>query len=180
VRMNWKLLGVLGALLASPALADVEKVGDALASFSGKGPAGFRLEGKTNELRVSDDGQKVVFTVPLAKLETGISLRDRHMREKYLEVEKYPDAVLEVPWSGIKVPEPGKTVTDKTKGTMSLHGKTKEVAVNYTVAAMGNTYQVTGTVPLNIKDFDINVPSYLGVTVKPDIETNVAFSVRKR
>ena len=46
-------------------------------------------------------------------------------------------------------------------------------------AARGDTYQVTGTVPLNMKDFDINVPSYLGQTVKPDIETTVSFSCKK-
>jgi polyisoprenoid-binding protein YceI len=177
--MNGKHLGVLLALLALPASAELERVGDAQAGFSGTGPAGFRLEGKTNELKLTDDGQKVVVTVPLGKLETGIGVRDRHMRDKYLEVGKYPDAVLEVPWSALRLPPPGQSVQETARGTVSLHGKSKEVPVRYTVAARGDTYQVTGTVPLNMKDFDINVPSYLGQTVKPDIETTVSFSCKK-
>ena len=173
------LLLTLTALVALPAQAAVQKKGDSSATFNGKGPAGFKLEGKTSDLKLEDDGKVLRIIVPLANMKTGIDLRDRHMREKYLEVEKYPDAVLEVPWSALRLPPPGQSVQETARGTVSLHGKSKEVPVRYTVATQGDTYQVTGTVPLNMKDFDINVPSYLGQTVKPDIETTVTFRCKK-
>ncbi|QRK07398.1 YceI family protein [Archangium violaceum] len=166
-------------LLASPSFAGVERSGDATAAFTGKGPAGFKLEGKTNEVVVKDQGDKVVFSVPLATLKTGIDLRDRHMQEKYLEVAKYPEAVLEVLWTAIKLPENGQTVTQTTNGKMTIHGKTKEVPVTYTVKRNGDVYEASGKVPLNLKDYDINIPNYMGVTVKPDIETAVSFSFKK-
>jgi len=117
--------------------------------------------------------------VPLENMKTGIDLRDRHMREKYLEVQKYPNAVLEVPWSEIKLPEDGQSVTAKAKGKMTLHGKTQQVPFTYTVQRKGNDYQVTGNTPLNIKSFGIDIPNYMGVTVKPDIETIVSFTATK-
>jgi hypothetical protein len=35
---------------------------------------------------------------------------------------------------------------------------------------------VTGHIPLNVKDYDIEVPSYLGVTVQPDIDASASFT----
>src|SRR5678815_69343 len=93
-------------LLALPLLAAPARVtGEPSAGFHGRGPGGFSLDGKTNQLRIEDDGTTLRVTVPLASLQTGIGLRDKHMREKYLEVQKYPDAVLEHPWSAVKLPE---------------------------------------------------------------------------
>ena len=171
---------LLVSLLAlTAAAAGVERTGDASASFNGRGPAGFKLEGKASEVKLEDDGKVLKVIVPLAGLKTGIDLRDKHMREKYLQVDKYPDAVLEVPWSAVTLPEDGKSVTQKGRGKMTLHGQTKEVPFTYTVQRTGNTYQVTGNTPLNIKEFGIEIPSYLGVTVKPDIETIVSFTAKK-
>jgi polyisoprenoid-binding protein YceI len=178
--MTFRHVLALGLLVALPAMGAVERVGDASAKFSGTGPAGFKLEGKTNELSVKDDGQKVTFVVPLATLKTGIDLRDRHMREKYLQTDKYPHAVLVVPWSNIRLPDNGQSVTQTVTGQMTLHGKTKDVPVTYTVRKNGDVHQTTGKVPLNIKEFGIDIPSYLGVTVKPDIETEVAFDFKRK
>lgn len=169
----------LALLLTMPAFAAVQRTGEASAVFRGKGPAGFKIEGKTSELKVEDTGQAVRFTVPLDTLRTGISLRDRHMKEKYLETQRYPNAVLEVPWSQVKLPQDGQESRGEAKGKMTLRDHTKDVQVKYTVKRVGSVYQVSGEVPLNIKDYDIEVPSYMGITVKPDITTQVAFSATK-
>jgi polyisoprenoid-binding protein YceI len=178
--MTLRHVWILGLLLALPSMAAVERVGDATAKFSGKGPGGFKLEGETNQLSIQDDGQKVTFIVPLATLKTGNSLRDQHMREKYLQTDKYPDAVLVVPWSSIRLPENGQSVTQTVTGQMTLHGKTKDVPVTYTVRRNGDIHQTTGKVPLNIKDFGIDIPSYLGLTVKPDMMTELAFGFTRK
>lgn len=178
--MRSKILLTLMVLVATPVLADLERSGPASATFSGKGPAGFKLEGKTEEVTLKDDGKTVVISVPLATLKTGIDLRDRHMREKYLEVEKFPHAVLEVLWSAIQLPEEGKTTTQTVPGKMTLHGKTKDVSVTYTLKRTGDAYEASGKLPLNLKDFDIILPNYLGVTVKPDIETLTSFQFKKK
>jgi len=167
-------------LLAVPLLAAATRLtGEPSAGFHGRGPGGFGVDGKTNQLRVEDDGTTLKITVPLAGLQTGIGLRDRHMREKYLQVDKYPDAVLEVPWSGVKLPGDGQTGEGTAPGKMTIHGKTKDVQVKYRIARTGTRYQVTGNVPLNLKDYDIEVPSYMGVTVQPNIETSASFTAER-
>ena len=177
--MRFKTLLMTALLVATPSLAGVERTGDANATFTGKGPAGFKLEGKTDQLTLKDDGQKVTFTLPLATLKTGIDLRDSHMRDKYLEVAKYPDLVLEVPWSAIQLPEDGKTVTQTVPGKLTLHGQTKDVSVTYTVKRVGDVYETSGKMPLNLKAHGVDIPNYMGVTVKPDIETLTTFSFKK-
>ncbi len=164
-------------LLVVPLLGAATRLtGEATAGFHGRGPGGFGLDGKTNQLKIEDDGTTLKITVPLATLQTGIGLRDKHMREKYLQVDKYPDAVLEVPWSVVKLPGDGQTSEGTAPGKMTIHGKSKDVQVKYRIVRTGTRYQVTGNVPLNLKDYDIDVPSYMGVTVQPDIETSVSFT----
>ncbi|MCI0572598.1 MAG: YceI family protein [Myxococcaceae bacterium] len=166
-------------IFSGAALAGVQQTGGAHASFTGKGPAGFKLEGKTSELRVEEKGSAVVVAVPLAKLDTGIPLRDSHMKEKYLEVAKYPEAVLEVDRSRVTLPTDGQSAQGQATGKMSLHGQTKDVSFSYVIKRVGGAYQVEGKLPLNLKDYGINVPAYLGVTVQPDIQTAVAFSFKE-
>jgi polyisoprenoid-binding protein YceI len=164
-------------LLALPLLTAATTVtGEATAAFRGRGPGGFSLEGKTHQIRVEDDGTHLRVVVPLAGLQTGIALRDRHMREKYLEVEKYPEAVLEIPWSAVKLPADGQTGEGSAPGKMTIHGQTHEVQVKYRITRTGNHYQVTGNVPVKITDYGIEQPSYFGVSVQPDIETTTTFT----
>ena len=167
-------------LLAVPLLAAATRLtGEPSAGFHGRGPGGFGVDGKTNQLRIDDDGTTLKITVPLANLDTGIGLRNKHMREKYLQVDRYPDAVLEVPWSGVKLPGDGQTGEGTAPGKMTLHGKTKDVQVKYRIVRTATRYQVTGNVPLNLKDYDIEVPSYMGVTVQPDIEASASFTAER-
>ena len=170
----------LALLLALPLLVAATQVtGEPTAAFRGRGPGGFSLEGKTHQLRVEDDGTLLRILVPLAGLQTGIALRDRHMRERYLEVEKYPEAVLELPWSAVKLPEDGQTAEGTAAGKMTLHGKSHEVQVKYRLSRSGSRYQVSGTVPLNITDYGIDVPSYFGITVQPEVEASATFAAER-
>jgi polyisoprenoid-binding protein YceI len=152
---------------------------DAKVVFDAAGPAGMKIEGSTSDLTVSDDGATIVVTVPLANLTTGISLRDHHMRDKYLEVPKYPAATLTIGRAGLKFPNPGERVEADAQGTINLHGLSRGVAVHYDIKDDGPTLAAHGTFRVNMNDFGITVPVYLGVTVKPDIEVSASFHVSK-
>jgi 5,10-methylene-tetrahydrofolate dehydrogenase/methenyl tetrahydrofolate cyclohydrolase len=62
-------------VFSGTALAGWTKTGDSVASFLGKGPAGFKIEGKTKSVDVKDDGKALTVVVSLKDLETGIDLR---------------------------------------------------------------------------------------------------------
>ncbi len=167
------------ALLAvsSVASAQLARIGEASATFSALGPAGLKIEGKTSELEASEADGKVLISVPLANLDTGISLRNKHMREKYLQVGQFPKADLVIGRASLKLPEEGAEVTATAPAELSLHGQKHPVTIRYTAKRSQGVYAVTGATQLNIQEYGINVPSYLGVTVKPDISIAVQFSL---
>ena len=163
------------AVAGGDAYAKLAKAGDANVSFTATGPAGLKIVGTTNDLSVADDGQTVTVTVPLRGLDTKIELRNKHMREKYLEVGKFPNAVLVVPRT--QLTGGGDSVTADANGTMKIHGREKPVRFHYTAKKAGAKTTVTGTVRVNIKDFGIDEPSFMGASVKPDVDVSADFAV---
>jgi len=159
--------GVADARLTSAQAANV--------TFNAAGPAGMKITGTTSDLRVADDGQNIAITVALGQLTTGIDLRDRHMREKYLEVPTYPTALLTVARSALTIPAAGAPVDANVSATMTLHGKSQPVSVHYTASRDGTTLHITGTTHIKMGDFNITAPTYLGLTVKPDVDVAVRF-----
>jgi polyisoprenoid-binding protein YceI len=168
---------VLFLALAVPSLAGAmfRSRAPAQVSFVAIGPAGLRIEGKSDQLQLTDRPDAFVVTVPLAKLETGISLRDHHMHEKYLETPKYPNAQLAVARNAIQVPADGHEVEGTVPATLALHGRTKTVSVHYRASRQAKSYNVRGDLKVDFRDFGIEIPSYLGATVKPPVDVNVAF-----
>lgn len=166
------------ALFAVSAHAAFGNASNAAVSFLASGPGGLKIEGKTNALTVSEAEGKVRFVVPLAGLNTGISLRDSHMRDKYLEVGKFPNAELTIDRSAIKLPADGQSSTGQAAGTLTIHGQSKPVNVGYQAKRSGNTFDISGALRINIKDYDVNVPSYLGVTVKPEVDVTLSARVQ--
>jgi polyisoprenoid-binding protein YceI len=170
----------LATIVSVPFIADAKlaKTGDAVAHVNATGPAGLTITGTSTEVSVSDDGTTVTVDVKLGNITTGIKLRDKHTKN-YLEVETYPSAKLTVPRASLKFPEAGKEVSADASGTLSLHGQTKDLKFHYTAKKDGDTITVHAlSAPLTLTDYGIKVPSYLGVTVKPDVTVDTDFQVK--
>ncbi len=173
----------LWVLVICPGLLAISAVGhaalsspsDTKVSFLASGPAGLEIEGTTPDLVVADAGGSVELTVPLAKLTTGIDLRDKHMKEKYLEIAKFPSAILTVSRAALKLPAGGAPVELDVPGTLLLHGTTKPVTVHYDAKPEGAGLAAHGKFHINMNDYGIQVPTYLGITVKPEVDVTASF-----
>jgi polyisoprenoid-binding protein YceI len=123
----------------------------------------------------SSDSWLGTITVDLATLETGIALRDEHMRDTYLEVGKGGDfsrAVLsQVRLSAID----RDTLTGRGTFTASLrlHGVERAVTGKADIRRSGEHLRVKASFPLKIADFGIATPRYLGVGVKDEVTVQV-------
>jgi polyisoprenoid-binding protein YceI len=159
------------------AAAKLNKTGSSATGFKAAGPAGMSIDGSTSDMTVADDGSSVTITVPLANLTTGIGIRDEHTK-KALEVGTYPTVTLKVARSALKFPASGAESSGDAKGSMTLHGTTKDVTFHYAAKADGDTISVKGNTTVNVDDFGIKRPSYLGVTVKPDVTITTAFQAK--
>lgn len=103
--------------------------------------------------------------VNLKNLTTGLSLRDKHAREKYLEVHKYPEMTL------VKAIGKG----GKGRGRIKYRGVEKDVVGTYSIK--GN--EILAKFPMKLSDFNIKGIKYMGVGVDDEVTVNVELPVQK-
>ena len=103
----------------------------------------------------------------LKTIDTGIALRNQHLRENYLEVGKgagFDKAVL----TDIHLADAdGEGFDGESDFTaiLSLHGVAKQVSGKAEVRREGTGRRVRAEFPLTLTDFGITPPMYLGVGV---------------
>jgi polyisoprenoid-binding protein YceI len=108
--------------------------------------------------------------VDLQTLETGIGLRDDHLRKKYLEVERGP-GYSQARLKNIRVDKlSGKT---PFHALLMLHGQTKEVTGTADIKPEGDGYRLNASFPVRVSEFGIPEPTYLGVGVKDEVVVRV-------
>lgn len=116
--------------------------------------------------------------VDLRTLDTGIGLRNRHLRENYLEVDRgegFARAVLTA--IALDGQDPGSAEgAARFTGTLLLHGTKKPVSGDARFRRAGDRVQVDATFPVRLQDFAIDEPRYLGVGVKDEVDVKVRFT----
>jgi polyisoprenoid-binding protein YceI len=114
--------------------------------------------------------------VDLSRLDTGIELRNTHLREKYLEVARgaeFATAVL----SAVRLDKAdAPTFRGQTPftGTLLLHGTRRPVAGQAEIHPEGNEVHVVASFSVRLDDYGIAPPRYLGVGVKNEVQVKVS------
>ena len=118
--------------------------------------------------------------VDLSALQTGIALRDTHLRDSYLEVGKgqgFEKAVL----SGLNLGDvdPG-TFEGRTAftGDLALHGTKVQVKGDAEIRREGSSFRVSATFPVRISYHGIPKPQYLGVGVRDEVLVKVTLVLK--
>jgi len=116
--------------------------------------------------------------VDLRTIDTGIALRNDHLRENYLEVDKgagYDQAVLsDIVLQGLNADAAaGK---GSFTGSLMLHGVKKTVTGPVEIRQAGTAWRVRASFPVNLPDYNIDKPRYLGVGVKDMVQVSVTFT----
>lgn len=152
-----------------------ERAGDV--TVLARGPGGIRIEGRSTEVSLAEEASALLFKVRLATIDTGIGLRNRHLRAS-LEVDKFPDATLQVKLADLEFPKEGSPVESQVTGELMLHGHSRPVPVRYRAERRaGGLTRIAGSLQLDLRDFEIVPPSYLGVTVSREVAVAVDLTV---
>lgn len=169
------------AAIAAPRTFEInDEKGRDQVSFTSDAPLEL-IDGKTSKVSgkiTIDDSLDLTkpvsgnFDVDLASIDTGIPLRNEHMRDNFLETKKYPKAtfVLKSLVNPPKKLTAGSKVTLKATGDFSLHGKTVSKTIPVDVLYMTkcpatetkrpgcDLMQIKGTFNVAFKDHDIKRP----------------------
>ena len=122
----------------------------------------------------------IKFSVDLASLDTGIGLRNQHMRDSYLETGKYPKATFQVQklTPMFKGPvKPGQVLVYKATGPFTLHGKTLEKTIPVSVINGDKSVRIQSQFPVALADFGIPRPEMVMQKLSDNIYVNLDVKV---
>jgi polyisoprenoid-binding protein YceI len=135
-------------------------------------PAMIRIKGEApgpkGSVEISDKKVTGSFKFNLNDLSTGISMRDRHMKEKYLETGKNPEAVLTL--RDVIFKDTIKSENEIFQGDLSLHGVTKKVSGVASFETVEGRKKAHVEFSIHIAEFGIALPSYAGIEVADEVQ----------
>jgi polyisoprenoid-binding protein YceI len=115
--------------------------------------------------------------VDLTRLETGIGIRDQHMRDNHLHTDKYPTAVFRgSSLQDISAPAlvEGAELQMVLVGQLTLHGISRERRIPVTVRMLSSdAMQVEATFRVSLADHDIPRPRFLLLKLADSQEVEV-------
>ena len=111
---------------------------------------------------------KVEIKIYLDSLDTGIGLRNTHMRDDYLETNKYPFAQFR----GTITNQIQKTKLEsevEAEGLLKIHGVERKQKIIGTLYDYGKLHKLECKFKVLLSDFNIEQPSFLFISVDNEI-----------
>jgi polyisoprenoid-binding protein YceI len=138
-----------------------------LMKIRGEGP------GPKGSITIKDGVASGQMEVELGGFTTHIDMRDDHMKNKYLEVGKYPKAVLEV--TEAKIPAMSELPKEVPfKGNLTLHGEKQPITDGTVMLTKdGDKIKFDAKFKTTITGHKIPVPSYAGIKVAESVDVEV-------
>ena len=139
-------------------------------------PSALKIHGKgtapKGALSVTGGKASGTLSFDLGSLDTGIKMRNEHMKQKYLEVGKYQQA--ELTFDQLSMPESVQAEQAKLdrvpfQGTLSLHGIRKPVTGFADIVRDGQKVALKADFGIKLTDYGIAIPSFAGITVAEDV-----------
>jgi polyisoprenoid-binding protein YceI len=144
-------------------------------------PSLIKIRGKSQALTgtIISNGKTLSGKIKLEvkTLDSGIELRDKHMKEKYLEVQKYPEAILTV--KDLPALESGKDLNQEVQLPLYLHGVERMVKVNLQLKNHGEKYTGTASFSISLSDYKLDIPTYMGIKVADQVNLSVNFEASR-
>jgi polyisoprenoid-binding protein YceI len=171
-------LTLVGAPQGSVVKVDVTKSTNAVEFLTTASPGGMKIHGElskdadakpaTGSVTLKEEVLSADLKLKLDAFDTGIGLRNKHMKEKYLETAKYPESTLSIESVNLT----GKTASgDKVAftGKLNLHGQTAPVSGKAGVTVKGDNLELELEWEVPLKDFAIEVPTFMGIRVSDKV-----------
>jgi polyisoprenoid-binding protein YceI len=136
------------------------------------------FDGKTSDVSgtiVADPANpsaaSVEIVINVNALDTGVGMRNKEMRERYLETPKFGTATFKsVSVAGPPSIAPNQPAEINVTGDMTLHGVTKRMIIPVRVVLIPDgRIHATTSFKIHMPDFGISVPHNLLVTVNDEV-----------
>ncbi|MDX2002803.1 MAG: YceI family protein [Chitinophagales bacterium] len=117
----------------------------------------------------------LVFKVGMTTFQFEKALMQEHFNEKYVESEKYPEAIFKGKITNLSEVNFKKDGTYKATvtGDLTLHGVTKKVTTTGTITVAGGKISAVAAFPVLIKDYNISIPNAVKDNISETVEVKV-------
>jgi YceI-like domain len=108
-----------------------------------------------------------------------IALMEEHFNENYVESDTYPKATLKGKIENFdysKITNTSQSI--KIKGTVELHGKSKEITIDGKIKKNNETVELTTNFVLLPEDFDIKIPSLVKDKIAKKVNVTTSFLLK--
>ncbi len=121
---------------------------------------------------------KIYFEVDLNTLDTGIGLRNRHMRENYLETDKYKFTYFDAQITKVTYTENNNYSIEAT-GTIFIHGINKQIVILGNLNQNSDNYTLYSSFNLNLSDFNISIPKVMFLKLNESIKISINVTLKE-
>jgi polyisoprenoid-binding protein YceI len=120
---------------------------------------------------------QMYFEVDLNSIDTGIGLRNRHMRDNYLETDKYPLTYFKGKIISSEVTGEG-IFTVQAEGTIFIHGVEKPLVTSGTIEQDNDVYNIRTKFVVKLSDFNIEIPSIMFYKINENMDLHLDFFIK--
>jgi len=121
---------------------------------------------------------EIYFEVDLNALDTGIGLRNRHMRENYLETDQFPITHFKGKIISSTVAN-DTTISVEAHGVIFIHGVEKSLNITANLIEIKNGYRIQTDFIVKLSDFQIEIPSIMFYKINEEIDLQLDFYVKE-
>jgi len=121
---------------------------------------------------------EIYIEVDLNALDTGIGLRNRHMRENYLETNRFPITHFKGKMISSTVVNDS-TISIETKGRIFIHGVEQPLIVSANFIKKTDGYQIQTNFIVKLSDFQIEIPSIMFYKIDENMTIQLDFYVKE-
>jgi polyisoprenoid-binding protein YceI len=114
-------------------------------------------------------------TIQAAGLRSDNAVRDRHLHDKLLEVERFPTITLTARQFTPAPAANGAHGEGVLVGVLALHGVERAVSIPLRYTIDGRQMQAQARFTIDLTDFALTPPSLLGVTVRRQVVVEASF-----
>jgi polyisoprenoid-binding protein YceI len=121
---------------------------------------------------------EMYFEVDLNSLDTGIGLRNRHMRENYLHTDQFPFTHFTGKLTKAEMVKEGEYAVT-AEGTMFIHGVEKLMTVEGKLLATEDGYRIKTKFISALTDHNIEVPQLMFFKIDEDMQLELDYFVKR-
>jgi len=147
------------------------RVGETIAQIGTRSEAVGRSTAVLGSMEIEEGVITAVeVQVDMTKLKSDDDRRDKHLRDKGLETNTFPEGsfILSAPFKVEALPTEGEVISGEAVGKLTLHGVTQEVTIPLEGQFLGKSIEIVGSLTIDMTEYGIDPPSTLGLVSVED------------